>query len=130
MKKKLGIVPKKEQASHTDGERAPPKLKGDYTMESFQEQLKRFDKKTGSELHDPEYDWMVEAVETRETLSDFEESAKKYNERTWAGRGEIAGLPFIAWSEVQTFKGETRRALSVVDFGDRRIALNADLTNF
>ncbi len=99
-------------------------------MKTFEKKLAAFDEATSEELHDPEYDWMVEAVETHETLADFEDSAKNYSERAWSGRGEIAGFPFIAWSKIQVSKGDTRRALSVIDFGDRRFALDADLTNF
>ena len=45
------------------------------------EQLKAFAAATNNELFDPEYkggEWMVEAVETHETLEDFAESSKTF----------------------------------------------------
>lgn len=85
---------------------------------------------TNSELYDNEYQWMVGAVETHETLDQFVESSAKWNERTSAKHGEIAGFKFVAWSKVQVRRGDTRQSLSVIDFGDVRFALDTDLTNF
>lgn len=83
----------------------------------------------GDQLYDPEWkggEWMVEAVETHETLEQFEESSAKWAERSAIQRGEIAGLPYLCWSKVQTRKGAPRRSLWVIDFGDVRIAIDAD----
>ena len=76
------------------------------------------------------YGWMVEAVETQETLEDFLQSAKGYRECTKAKRGSLAGFPFIAFREIQAFKGQPRRSLSVIDFGPCRYALDVDLSDY
>ena len=97
------------------------------------EKLAAFAAATNNELFDPEWrggEWMVEAVETHETLEQWEESAKGWNERTPMKSGEIAGFPFRAWKQVQAVKGQQRRAMSVIDFGDVRFAIDDDLTNF
>ena len=49
------------------------------------ENLKKFAAATNNELFDADYkggEWMVEAVETQETLEQWEESSKGWNERT------------------------------------------------
>ena len=97
------------------------------------EKLAAFAAATNNELFDAEYnggEWMVESVETHETLEMWEESSKGWNERTAMKTGEIAGFPFRAWKQVQAVKGQQRRAMSVVDFGDVRFAIDTDLTNF
>lgn len=96
--------------------------------------LTNFSAATNNELFDAEWkggEWMVEHVETQETLAQFEESSHQWASRTSLQRGEIAGLPFIAWSNAQARKGDTRQAMSVIDLGDVRIALpGTDLTIF
>lgn len=96
--------------------------------------LKKFAAATNNELFDAEYrggEWMVEAVETQETLAQWEESSKGWNESTAMKSGEIAGFPFRAWKNVQAVKGHPRQSMSVVDLGDVRIALpGTDLTVF
>ena len=74
--------------------------------------------------------WSGEAVETRETIENFVESSNGYNECTKEKYGEIAGFKFVAFREIQVRKGDTRRALSVIDFGDVRYALDCDLTAY
>lgn len=60
-----------------------------------------------------------------------EESSKGWNERTAMKTGEIGGFPFRAWKSVQAVRGQPRQSMSVVDFGDMRIALpGTDLTVF
>ena len=39
--------------------------------------------------------------------------------------GEIAGFPFCSWKNAQAVKGQPRQAMSVIDFGDVRIALGS-----
>ena len=88
---------------------------------------------TNNELFDAEYnngEWMVKAVETHETIENFIEASKNYAECTCEKYGEIAGFKFVAFSKVQIRKGDTRRQLSVIDFGDVRYAIDTDLTNF
>lgn len=99
-----------------------------------QQQLIAFGTATNSEIYDPEYkggEWMTRNVETHETLEQFEESSRQWAERSAVTRGEIGGFKFLAWSKAQAVKGQAREAMSVVDFGDIRIALpGTDLTYF
>jgi hypothetical protein len=96
--------------------------------------LAAFAAAVNNELFDAEYndgEWMVESVETRETLEQFEDSAKNWNECSSMTSGQIAGFPFISWSKAQAIKGQKRQAMSVIDFGDVRFALpGTDLNNF
>ncbi len=91
------------------------------------ENLKRFAAATNNELFDADYngggEWMVEALETHETLEQFEESSKGWNERTAMKAGEIAGFPFRSWKSAQAVKGQPRQSMSVIDLGGVRIAL-------
>lgn len=105
--------------------------------ESLDEKLAALSVATLGEVYDlskdpngETYGWMVEAVETRETLDQFIESANGYREKTALKRGTLAGFPFIAYRQIQAFKGQPRRALSVIDFGDVRYALDADLADY
>lgn len=96
--------------------------------------LQKFAEATNNELFDTDLrfqEWMVEFVETHETLEQFEESSKGWNERTAMKTGEIAGFKFCAWKIAQAVKGQPRKSMSVVDLGDIRIALpGTDLTVF
>ena len=97
------------------------------------ENLNKFAAATKNEIYDPEWqggEWMVEAVETHETIEQFAESSANWASCTKDKFGELAGFKFVAWSEVQVAKGKQRRQLSVIDFGDIRVALNCDLTDF
>ena len=90
------------------------------------ENLKKFASATNNELFDADYkggEWMTEAVETQETLEQWEESSNGWNERTAMKSGEIAGFPFRAWKSAQAVKGQPRQSMSVVDLGDVRIVL-------
>lgn len=96
-------------------------------------QLQAFAAATGNQLFDLDYnggEWMIGAVETRETIENFVEASNHYNECTREKFGEIAGFKFVAFSQVQPRKGDQRRQLSVIDFGDVRYALDCDLTDF
>jgi hypothetical protein len=95
--------------------------------------LLNFAAATKNELFDPEWhggEWMVGVVETAETIEQFIESSNKYASCTNDKFGEIAGCKFVAWKEVQTAKGQQRQSLSVIDFGDFRVAIDCDLTDF
>lgn len=86
----------------------------------------------GHDIYDPEYqggEWMWGAVETHETIEEFIDSSARWRERSTMKEGEIAGMRFVSWSNVQLGKGEPRRSLSVIDFGDIRIALDGDLAS-
>lgn len=75
-------------------------------------------------------EWMVPAVETQDLLSDFIRASISYAECSKGKSGVIAGFKFIAFSRVQLRKGDRRRALSIIDFGDYREALDTDLSVF
>ncbi len=95
--------------------------------------LAAFAAATHNELFDVEYnggEWMVHAVKTAETIEQFIESSNKYASCTKDKFGEIAGFKFVAWKEIQIAKGQQRQSLSVIDFGDFRMAIDCDLTNF
>lgn len=98
------------------------------------EQLKKFASATNNELFDADYrggEWMVEAVETHETIEQFEAASNNWNERSKAIHGEVGGFKFIAWKIAQAQKGQPRQTMSVVDLGDVRIALpGTDLSVF
>ena len=89
---------------------------------------------TKNEIYDPEWnggEWMIGAVETHETIENFIDSSDKYwAESTSPKMGEIAGMKFVAWKQMQIKKGAQRQALSVIDFGDARFAIDCDLTDF
>ena len=95
--------------------------------------LVKFANATNNELFDPEWnggEWMVSAVESHETIEQFVESSKNWSERTTEKYGEIAGFKFVAWKSCQAVKGQPRRQMTVIDFGDVRFAIDADLTYF
>ena len=98
------------------------------------EKLESFAAAVNNELFDPEYkggEWMVEAVETQETLKQFIESSMKWAECSAMKAGEIAGFPFCSWKSAQAVKGQPRQSMSVIDFGDVRFALpGTDLSVF
>lgn len=97
------------------------------------EQLKAFAIATNNEIFDTDYnggEWMIEATETHEAIENFVEASNGYNSCTREKFGEIAGFRFVAFSEVQPRKGDRRRALSVIDFGEVRFVLDCDLTDF
>lgn len=103
-------------------------------MAEILEKLAVFAAATNNEIFDAEYnggEWMTRHVETHETLEQFEESSRYWNERSNVQRGEIAGFKFLSWANAQAAKGQPRDSISVVDFGDVRIALpGTDLSVF
>ena len=97
------------------------------------DQLKNLSVATKGEVYDHEYsggEWMHRAAETHETIENFVDSSKNWQEHTTPKFGEIAGLKFVAWSKMQANKGQSRDSLSVLDFGDIRVAISIDLTDF
>lgn len=101
---------------------------------NMQEKIADFAAATNNELFDadPRFnEWMIEAVETHETIENFIDSSKGWAEKSLTMKsGEIAGFKFISWNKVQVRKGAQRRSLSVIDFGDVRFALETDLSLF
>jgi hypothetical protein len=100
--------------------------------------IDKFTEATGDDIYDADFaehnngnPWMVEATETKESIEDFIASSKTWNESSKPELGEINGLPFVFFPNLQVAKGDKRISLSVVDFGDIRVALqNTDLTEF
>lgn len=102
-----------------------------------QDALAAFSAATRNDLYDTDLDrdgepwgWMIEAVETQESIDDFVAASAAYQEASKPIFGEIAGFRFVAFREVQRRAGDARRPLSVVDFGTARIALEANVTEF
>jgi hypothetical protein len=100
---------------------------------TLQEQLAAISTATGGDLYDSEYEggaWMVEAVQTSETIDNFILASNNWIERSSMKRGVIAGLPFVVWQKMQSVRGMQRRSMAVIDFGEIRFAVNADLDSF
>lgn len=99
----------------------------------LQQALALISQATGGDLYDADYEggsWMCQAVQTADTVSDFEAAAKNYAEAGTIERGELAGFPFVHFGVVQVAKGTQRQSLSVIDLGDVRFAIADDLTNY
>lgn len=87
----------------------------------------------GCEIFDAKYkggDWEVGAVETQETLEQWDDSKKYWNECSGHLEGTVAGFKFLGWSKVQIKKGEARRAVTVIDLGEFRIVLDIEPSYF
>ena len=98
-----------------------------------QEILIKFASATNNELYDPDWcggKWMVNAVETHETIEQFIESSNDWKEFGAMESGEIAGFKFAYWPMVQVAAGHQRRDVSFIDLGEIRIVLNDDITYF
>jgi hypothetical protein len=98
-----------------------------------EEQLKALCKATDGEVYDVDYkdgEWMYRAVETHETLDMFLNSSKAWAEKSKPESGIIAGLPYVCWEVMQAIKGQPRDSLSVIDFGDFRVAVACNITNY
>ena len=66
----------------------------------------------------------TEIAITRETLEDFDNSRKSY----WREKGEreeieVSGIAGRVYREIQICKGERRRSLIVLDFGEQRATM-------
>lgn len=98
------------------------------------EVLKKFAAATNNELFDAEYrggEWMVDHVETQETIDQFIESSAHWSERSPMKQGVLGDLPFVAWKLTQASPGKARQSMSVIDLGEVRIALpGTDLSMF
>lgn len=97
------------------------------------EQLRAIHEATGGELYDADWnggEWMYAATETRETLQNFIDASTGWNECSKQKAGTFAGFPFVAWANAQARKGQQRQPLSVIDFGEWRIAVRADVTDY
>lgn len=90
--------------------------------------LLKFADATGHEIFCKDYGWLETAVETQETIADFEVASITYNECSNQKYGQIAGFNFISFAQIQVRKGDQRRALSVIDLGGERFAIDCDLS--
>lgn len=84
------------------------------------------------DLFDGEYnqnDWACSAVETQETLANWDNSKNNWAECAGRVEGEVAGFKFLGWKKAQLAKGQARRAITVIDFGDFRVVLDFDPSN-
>jgi hypothetical protein len=102
-------------------------------MQNAQQNIAAFAAATNNELFDAEWQggkWMIDAVQTSETLDQIIDSAKGWAEKSAPNHGVIAGFPFVAYSKMQSRRGDARRSLSVVDFGDVRYVLECNLSHF
>lgn len=85
--------------------------------------MEKFAAGTNYEIIDEDGDRMCDVVETKESLDDWESSSVDWAQRSATHKGEVSGLPFLAWETTQTEKGQPRQSMSVVDLGDYRLAL-------
>lgn len=102
-------------------------------MRITEDKLRALSNATGGDVYDVNYkggEWMYHAVETFETIEMFLDSSKGWAERTKAQSGEIAGLPFVCWESMQVKKGQQRDSLSVIDFGDVRVAVSCNISDY
>lgn len=95
------------------------------------ENLKRFAQATNDDLIDSSTgEWYVKREYTQDTLEQFEEAHKSWVEATKPQRGEIDGLPFVAYAKAQARKGDQRGPVSMIDLGHARMIVREDLTDY
>ena len=97
------------------------------------EKLQAISIATNGNVYDANFEggtWMMEAVETHETIEQFIESSKNWAECCKMQCGTIAGFPFVVWKNMQIHKGAQRRSMAVIDLGDVRFAIDAELGDF
>jgi hypothetical protein len=119
--------------AHVEPSGAPQILVQEIKMHNAQQNIAAFAAATNNELFDAEYnggEWMIDAFATGETLDQIIESSKGWAEKSAANHGVIAGFPFVSYSKMQARRGDARRSLSVVDFGDVRYVLECNLSHF
>ena len=80
-----------------------------------------------NKLYYEDGDCIYYEAETQETLADFLDSAKKWNERSDCKEFKLGNFNCLSWAHVQVAKGERREELTVVDLGDLRLVFNLDL---
>ena len=97
--------------------------------------LIKFAAATNGEIYDTELNggtWMYQIEETHETFDDFVDASNNdWAESTKEKYGEIAGFKFISFLEMQAKKGAPRKSISIVDFGNTRVAIwGCDLAEY
>ena len=88
---------------------------------------------TGGDLYDANWQggsWMHTATETADTLDQFVAASERWNEVGCVRECRVAGLRAVYFGEVQARKGDTRRELTVIDLGDVRVAVAADVSEW
>ena len=101
--------------------------------DTFIEALDKFNEATDNEFYDEEFfenGWIEEVQETKQTIEDFIESSKNWNESSKPQTGTLNGLNYVYFAKAQANKGDQRQELSIIDFGSKRICINADVTYF
>lgn len=101
--------------------------------DTFIEALDKFNEATDNEFYDEEFfedGWIEEVQETKQTIEDFIESSKNWNESSKPQTGALNGLNYVYFAKAQANKGDQRQELSIIDFGSKRICINADVTCF
>jgi hypothetical protein len=112
---------------------APQILVQEIKMSNAQQNIAAFAAATNNELFDADYKggtWMIDAVQTSETIDQIIDSAKNWAEKSTPTHGVIAGFPFVSYSKMRARRGDARRSLSVVDFGNVRYVLECNLSHF
>ncbi len=97
------------------------------------EALQALHQATGGDLYDADYEggtWMVTATETADTLDQFVVASEGWSELGCVRECRVAGLRCVYFGEVQARKGDTRRELTVIDLGDVRVAVAADVSEW
>jgi hypothetical protein len=88
---------------------------------------------TGGDLYDAVWEggqWMHEATETADTLDQFVAASEGWREVGTVRECRVAGLRCVYFGEVQVRKGDPRRELAVIDLGDVRVAVAADVSEW
>lgn len=101
--------------------------------DTFIEALDKFNEATDNEFYDEKYfenGWIEEVEETKQTIEDFIASSKNWNESSKPQTGTLNGLNYVYFAKAQANKGDQRQELSIIDFGSKRICINADVTYF
>jgi hypothetical protein len=65
-----------------------------------------------------------------DTLDQFVAASEGWNEVGCVRECRVAGLRAVYFGEVQARKGDTRRELTVIDLGDVRVAVAADVSEW
>tara|TARA_R110002020_G_scaffold210178_1_gene416157 strand:- start:71 stop:445 length:375 start_codon:yes stop_codon:yes gene_type:complete len=91
----------------------------------------RFAEATGWDLIDEDGENMgYEIVLVRDPLEGFEEGSRYFNECAGFKKTAVAGFPALVCPRLQVRKGDRRSAYSVVDFGDWRLSIDEDVTDY
>jgi hypothetical protein len=102
-------------------------------MNTIDEKLSAFAKITNNEFFDPSFTywgWRVDMTETTATMDeliDVKHDAKICKRLKY---GSVAGFPYACWQVNRAGKGRHAKVVSIVDFGDLRVYMCADVSKF